>query len=192
MERLNDSIRTFVWSVLGAQSQTRTGILGTGTSFDAQKQFLANIEDSIASPLNIPSSIKRYQDILHYASSKVDFVFGTGLYMAPSDMLLRIGRIQGYNNEIIIATTEQGLGLNEAINPSTPLPPPARPGTGVDEDLIRPQSKGQEKPGNTPVPTTTAAEKAEAINHEDLKTALVVGAVAAGLLSLWLLHRRNL
>ena len=46
---LNDSIRTYVWAILGAQSQTRTGILGTGTSFNASKKFLANVEDSISS-----------------------------------------------------------------------------------------------------------------------------------------------
>ena len=44
---LNDSIRTYVWAILGDQAQTRTGILGTGTVFDAQKQFVANVEDAI-------------------------------------------------------------------------------------------------------------------------------------------------
>ena len=61
MERLNDSIHTYVWAILGAQTQTRSNILKTGTGFDAQKQFLANIEDAIASPVDIPSSITRYQ-----------------------------------------------------------------------------------------------------------------------------------
>ena len=97
VERLNDSIRTYVWAILGAQSQTRTGILGSGTAFDAQKQFLANIEDAISSPVDLPSAISRYQDVLQYAGSEVNFVFGIGLYMAPSDMLLRISRVAGYN-----------------------------------------------------------------------------------------------
>ena len=48
VERLNDSIRTYVWAILGAQVQTRTRILGTGTAFDAQKQFSANLEDAIS------------------------------------------------------------------------------------------------------------------------------------------------
>ena len=64
VERLNNSIRTYVWAILGAQSQTRTGIIGSGTAFDAQKQFLANIEDAIASPVDLPSAISRYQDVL--------------------------------------------------------------------------------------------------------------------------------
>ena len=35
--RLNDSIRTYVWAILGAQAQMRSNILKTGTGFDAQK-----------------------------------------------------------------------------------------------------------------------------------------------------------
>ena len=54
VERLNDSILTYVWAILGSQSQTRTGILSSGTAFDAQKQFLANIEDAISSPWTSP------------------------------------------------------------------------------------------------------------------------------------------
>ena len=38
-----------------ALNKTRSNILKTGTRFDAQKQFLANIEDAIASPVDIPS-----------------------------------------------------------------------------------------------------------------------------------------
>ena len=47
--------------ILGAQSQTRSNILKAGTGFDAQKQFLSNVEDAIASPVDIPVSIARYQ-----------------------------------------------------------------------------------------------------------------------------------
>ena len=91
VERLNDSIRTYVWPILGAQAQTRSNILKTGTGFDAQKQFLADIEDAIASPVDIPSSNSRYQKTLQYASTPLDFVFGIGLYLSPSDMALHPG-----------------------------------------------------------------------------------------------------
>ena len=39
IERINDSIRTYCWAILGSQAQTRTGIIGVGTQFDTQKQF---------------------------------------------------------------------------------------------------------------------------------------------------------
>ena len=122
VERVNDSIRTYSWAILGSQSQTRTDILGTGTAFDAQKQFLANIEDAINSPVDLPSQIKRYQNTLKYARSQVDYVYGIGLYMSPSDMELRIGELKDYNNKIVVATNQQELGLNNDVN-TVPIPP---------------------------------------------------------------------
>ena len=118
MERLNDSVRTYVWAILGAQTQTRSNILKAGTGFDAQKQFLANVEDAIASPVDIPSGIARYQKTLQYASTPLDFVFGIGLYFARSDMALHPGNDQGYNNEIVIAGSEAAIGHNPGIKES--------------------------------------------------------------------------
>ena len=42
--------------------------------------------------------------------------------MSPSNMELRIGTIHDYNNEIIVATDAQGLGLNNNLN-TKPVPP---------------------------------------------------------------------
>ena len=85
--RINDSIRTYVWAILGAQSQTRSTILGAGKAFDAQKQFLANVEDSINSEVDLPSSIERYIN-LHYSmqEAKLTMLYGLDLYMIPSDI----------------------------------------------------------------------------------------------------------
>ena len=114
--RINDSIRTYVWSIVGAQSQARSSILGTRKAFDAQKQFLANVEDVINSEVDLPGSIERYQLVLQYTRSKVDFVVGLGLYMIPSDMDLYIGTINGYNNLVTIASDNLQLGHNDSIN----------------------------------------------------------------------------
>ena len=116
VERLYDSIRRYVWAILGAQAQMWSNILKTGTGFDAQKQFLANIEDAIASPVDIPSIIARYQKTLQHASTPLDFVFGIGLYLSPSGMALHPGNIQGYNNEIQIAGSDAANGHNPGIN----------------------------------------------------------------------------
>ena len=149
VERLNDSIRTYVWAILGAQAQTRSAILGAGTSFDNQKQFLANVEDAISSPVDIPSAIERYQSVLQNASSKVDYAFGTGLYMAPSDMWLHIGTVSGYNNNIVIAPVGQPLGVSPDIN-GTPVPAPVETG---ETGLVVPQT--HDKPATTtPAPPT--------------------------------------
>ena len=98
VERLKDSTRTYNWTILGAQAQTRSNILKTGTGFD------------------IPSSIARYQKTLQYVSTPLDFVFGIGLYLSPSDMALHPGNVQGYNNKILIAGTDAAIGHNPEIN----------------------------------------------------------------------------
>ena len=190
IERLNDSIRTYVWEILGAQAQTRSAILGAGTSFDAQKQFLANVEDAISSPEDIPSAIERYQSVLQNASSKVDYVFGTGLYMAPSDMRLHIGTaIAGYNNRIIIALAGQPLGVSPDTN-STPVPAPIETG---ETGLVVPQT--HDKPATavthsvappTPVPVASQQQTQKAQDHQDEKTALVAAGVVLGLVTLTL------
>ena len=86
-----------------------------------QKLFLANVENAINSPIDLPSQISRYQDTLKYARSKVYYVYGIGLYMSPSNMELRIGTIQDYNNKNVVATDKQFLGLNNNVN-LTPIP----------------------------------------------------------------------
>ena len=162
ISRINDSIRTYVWAILGAQAQTRASILGDGTAFDAQKQFIANVEDAISRPVDIPSAIQRYQDVLRYARSKVDYVFGKDLYMAPSDMELQLGPTQDYNNDIVIATDNQVLGINPAANTlgSTPDTPLVSLVAEVDD------------------------------GHANERTALVIAAVISGLVGLWLFGKK--
>ena len=57
VERINDSIRTYCWSILGSQSQIKSDILGIGSAVDVQKQFLANVEDGIQRSIDLPSQI---------------------------------------------------------------------------------------------------------------------------------------
>ena len=83
IERLNDSIRTYVYAILGAQGNTRTSIVGkSGRRFDAQREFMNLTKTSIESPVDAPSSIIRYQDALQYARSAVNY--SCLLYTSPS------------------------------------------------------------------------------------------------------------
>ena len=86
---------------------------------------MANVEDAVASPIDIPSSIARYQKTLQYASSPLDMVFGIGLYLSPSDMELQPGNVKGYNNEVVIAGSDAVIGHNPGINESEPIGPGA-------------------------------------------------------------------
>jgi hypothetical protein len=115
--RINDSIRTFIYCVLGAQVQARTAIIGqSGTSPDAQKQFTVNLHDAIYADLSIPDSIERYQNAINNSHSKLDFAIGSGLYMIPSDLVMKIGSLDNYNNNILIATDDMDFGVNNINN----------------------------------------------------------------------------
>ena len=197
VERLDDSIQTYVWSVLTAQVQIRTGILGTGAAFRAQTQFQTKVETAITSPVDLTSAIIRYQKVVQHARSEVNFSFGEGLVMAPGDMLLRIGKIAGYSNNIIIATSAQHLGLNKGLNKDV-TPPDAANDTG-EKGLVKPMGTVSPSEATTaaggaaakPHPdaaTATAAAKADHEDHEDEKTALIVGSIAIGLGLLWFLR----
>ena len=193
VERLADSIQTYVWSVLTAQVQIRTGILGTGAAFRAQTQFKTNVETAINSPVDAEAAIIRYQDVVQNASSELNFSFGEGLVMAPGDLLLRIGKIVGYNNNIIVATSAQHLGLNKGLNKDA-APPDSKNDTG-EKGLVKPMGADSESATSQhpdtakPHPaTTTAAAKADHEAHEDEKTALIVGSIAIGLGLLWFLR----
>ena len=191
VERLNDSIQTYVWAILSAQAQIRTGILGTGAAFSAQKQFLANVEDAISSPVDLSSATSRYQDVLQYARSEVNFSFGEGLYMAPGDMLLRVGKVAGYNNLIIISTDAQRLGSNIGLNRhEVPVAPPDASNDTGERGLVKPASTTQPTEATTSQPSTKQdiATASSNSDHEDEKTALVVGGIAIGLGLLWFLR----
>ena len=174
---MNESIRAYSWSILNAQVNTATGILGTGTAFDAQKQFVANVELCIAASDDLPREIEKYQDTLQYAKSKVNFVFGIGLYMCPSNLEMQIGIREGYNNKIIIATDDKELGVNPDTN-SVNLKKidPSLEGTPTPKSI--PESK-EEKPK---LFEQKLMDIKDAQDHEDYKTALIFGFVSVGIL----------
>ena len=53
---------------------------------------------------------------MQYARSKVDYVVAEYVYLLPSDMNLRIGKIRKYNNKILIASPNFKIGTNLKIN----------------------------------------------------------------------------
>lgn len=113
--RLDDSIRTFVYCLLGAQAQTRSNII---TSPETQQVFVDLLEKNIKSMFSIAESISQYQDAISKVHVKIDYVVGFGLYMIPSNLILNVSSVVGYNNNIITADETLGLkiGLNETIN----------------------------------------------------------------------------
>jgi len=174
VEWLNDSIRTYVWAILGAQNQERTPILGSGTAFTAQKAFLANTSAAIQQAGE--TSVTKYQSVLQYARGKLDFVIGEQLYMCPSDMTLTLlsAHISGYNNEILVATKDMAPGQNSELNVEKL---PLTPTVSTDRPSIVASQQDDAKPMQT-------ADVPQAANsgHEDTKTLITVAAIGTGII----------
>ena len=116
--KISESVRAYVYLILSSQASARSGIVGnTASALTAQSAFLNNFEDIVNRRVNIQEDIKRYQDTLSYASSKVDYSTGESIYMLPSDLKLKIktGTV-GYNNKILVSNGNFILGKNEKVN----------------------------------------------------------------------------
>ena len=168
--RLNDSIRTYVYCILSAQAETRTAIIGSfGTDLDAQKQFTKLLEDSINQHADIPSSISRYQKALSDTHTRLDYVIAPGLYIMGSDMVLKIGIIENYNNNIEVASGKMKPGKND-INDLKNTPHPLMKGAPSKKLKLQ-----------TNIPTTSKIETskietsktANADNHKLVENRLV-------------------
>ena len=105
-----------------SQASARSGTVGnTVSALTAQSAFLNNFENVVNHRVDIREDIKRYQDTLSYASSKVDCSVRENIYMLPSDMNLkfRSGTV-GYNNKILVSDEKFKLGKNEKVNLMVP------------------------------------------------------------------------
>ena len=103
--------------ILASQTSTRGQIIGIESrNLDAQRTFLNSFENIVNRRVNIPEDIRRFQKTLQYARSKVDYVIGEFMYMLPSNMNLRIGKVKDYNNKILISSPSFKIGTNLKIN----------------------------------------------------------------------------
>ena len=115
---ISESVRVYAYLILSSQASVRSSIVeNTAPALTAQSALLNNFENIVNCRVDICEDIKRYEDTLSYASSKVGYSMGENIYMLPSDMNLntRSGTI-GYNNKIIISNGKFSLGKNENVN----------------------------------------------------------------------------
>ena len=132
IEKLSESVRDYAYLILTSQTSTRSEIIGFGASeFDAQRMFLNTFENIVVRRVDIPEGKRRFQNVLQYARSKVDYEIGEKMYMIPCDMNLRIGQIKNYNNKILESMSYFKLGISKKIN--------------LDEEKGKPDAKPKSK-----------------------------------------------
>ena len=117
IQKLSKSVTDYAYLILTSQTSTRGPIVGhEARNLDAQRTFLNTFKNIVNRRVNIPEDIRRFQKTLQYARSKVDYAIGEFIYMLPSDMNLRIGKVKNYNNKIMVSKPGFNLGTNLKIN----------------------------------------------------------------------------
>ena len=116
--KISESVRAYACLILSSQASARSSIVeNTVSALTAQSAFLDNFENVVNWKVDIKEDIKRYQDTLSYASSKVDYSIGENIYMLPSNMDLKIrSRTAGYNNKILVFDGNFSVGKNDQVN----------------------------------------------------------------------------
>ena len=157
--RISESIRAYAYLILISQASARSGIVeNMASALTAQKAFLNNFEDIVNRRVNIWEDIKRYQDMLSYASSKVDYSAGENINMLPSNMNLKIKtETSGYNNKILVSDGKFSLGKNDKVNSLESPVPKAALTSHKQKQAITHKDLGQ-----------------STITHEDEKAALIL------------------
>ena len=158
--------------ILTSQTSTRGPIVGhEARNLDAQRVFLNTFEGIVSRRADIPEDIQRFQKTLQYARSKVDYAIGEFIYMLPSDMNLRIGKIIRYNNKILIASPSFNIGTNVKINlDGEKDKPDVKP---KEEGIV--ETKPNIEPNKEHKLDVKPNIKFDKITYEEEKVALVLG-----------------
>ena len=116
LSRINQSIESFCYAILGSQVDVRSSISGSqGSAIETQRQFLSMVEDAIRNP-DISKSVQRFQLTIESAKVRLDLAISPGLWLLPSKMVVNTESVVGYSNQLKKATTFMRIGVNSDLN----------------------------------------------------------------------------
>ena len=116
LSRINQSIESFCYAILGSQVDVRSSISGSqGSAIETQRQFLSMVEDAIRNP-DISKSVQRFQLAIESAKVRLDLAISPGLWLLPSKMVVNTESVVGYNNKLKKATKRMRIGVNSDLN----------------------------------------------------------------------------
>ena len=116
LSRINQSIESFCYAILGSQVDVRSSISGSqGSAIETQRQFLSMVEDAIRNP-DISKSVQRFQLAIESAKVRLDLAISPGLWLLPSKMVVNTESVVGYNTKLKKATTFMRIGINSDLN----------------------------------------------------------------------------
>ena len=116
MSRINQSIESFCYAILGSQVDVRSSIDGSqGSSIETQREFLSMVEDAIRNP-DLGKSVQRFQLAIESAKVRLDLAISPGTWLLPSKMVVNTESVVGYNNKLKKATSFMKIGVNSDLN----------------------------------------------------------------------------
>ena len=116
MGRINRSLEAFVYCVLGAQVNIRSGIVGnSGGAVEAQQEMQKLFESAVIEE-DLATSVQRYQLAVQEAKLRLDLAIAPGIWLMPSNLVINTESIVGYNNELQKADEGMQFGVNVGVN----------------------------------------------------------------------------
>ena len=116
LSRINQSIESFCFAILGAQVNVRSSIAGSqGSSIETQREFLSLVEDAIRNP-DLGKSVQRFQLAIESAKVRLDLAISPGTWLLPSKMVVNTESVVGYNNKLKKATSFMQIRVNSDLN----------------------------------------------------------------------------
>ena len=127
---------------------------------------------------------------MQYTRSIVDYVIGGYIYMLPSDMNLRTGKVKNYNNKILVSLPSFKIGTNLKINLDGEKDKPDVK-TKNEPDIKSNKERKQDTKPNIEFKQDVKMIKTEPgmdkITYEEEKVALVLGIIS--IFTVWWLFK---
>ena len=179
MGRINRSLEAFVYCVLGAQVNIRSGIVGnSGGAVEAQQEMQKLFESAVIEE-DLATSVQRYQLAVQEAKLRLDLAIAPGIWLMPSNLVINTESIVGYNNELQKATDGMQFGVNVGVNEKSK-------GVGVRHNLGNSKVKlphtvvKQVVPPQEKKSESVVIDVKEEDTHETNKAAWMLGAAGLG------------
>ena len=173
LARIDQSIQAYCYSVLGAQANSHTSIIGdSGSAKNTQLDFLILVEDAIKT-LNASNGPVKYQDAIERTKMRLDFAIARGVLLMPSRMIINTESVVGYSNNLTRVTDDVKLGVNNNANqgthkaslkhmaggPSKINPPNSQPSNPIHKKATEAQGLVKKKQTQTKATDTTTPTK---------------------------------
>ena len=148
-------VESYVYSVLGAQAQTRWPIVGQGAkSLQTQEIFHRLVKDTITQD-NPVKSISDMRTAIKDTNVVLNMAITLGIILIPSDVIILKEKVAGYNNVLTLATKNMKFGVNEDVNYVKPAIPSETPATSPSIPTVTTLTIGQPQKVRTPTTSVT-------------------------------------